>query len=172
MIEDFLQRGAPLPKGLGVASEEVQMRIGSGIRSLICYGIVALSLSQVALADGPGMPDGSVVDGDSKASMKSDKDASTHATAPRVARLETAQNEDLAAAVGHYARTRSLLIAALNEFDAGMKLANPDSLLDSKRFRSGIIDRAEELERVLDPQPRATKGGVKYNADPRLLGRK
>ena len=84
--------------------------------------------------------------------------------------LERAKGEQLATAVGHYSRARSLLIAAINEFDQGLKLANPDSLIDSKEFRNSLIDRSEELERVLDPQPRATKTGIKFSADSRLIG--
>ena len=83
--------------------------------------------------------------------------------------LERASGEKLANAVGHYARARSLLIAAVNEFDKGYKIANPDAILDSKAWRGTLIDRAEELQKVLDPQPRVTRGGVKFSADPRLL---
>lgn len=84
--------------------------------------------------------------------------------------IESAQGERLAAAVGHYARARSLLLAAIREFDSGKKLATPDVLLDSAEWRSSLIDRATELERVLDPQPRITTGGVRYQPDTRLLG--
>jgi len=83
--------------------------------------------------------------------------------------LEIAQGERLATAVGHYARARSLLNAAIREFDKGYQLANPDALLNSDEWRKDLVDRATELERVLDPQPRITRGGVKYNADNRLL---
>ena len=83
--------------------------------------------------------------------------------------LEKASGEKLAAAIGHYARSRSLLIAAINEFDKGYKIANPNALLDSKEWKSTLVDRAEELQRVLDPQPRASKGGVRFDADTRLL---
>jgi hypothetical protein len=83
--------------------------------------------------------------------------------------LERAQGERLAAATGHYARSRALLLSAIHEFDQGNKLANPDSIIDSKAWRDSLIGRAEDLNHILDPQPRASKGGVKYNADPRLL---
>ncbi len=83
--------------------------------------------------------------------------------------LERVSGEKLATAVGHYARARSLLIAAVNEFDRGYKVANPDAILDSKAWRGTLVDRAEELQKVIDPQPRATRGGIKFNADPRLL---
>ena len=83
--------------------------------------------------------------------------------------LSRASNENLASAVGHYARARSLLIEAIREFDRGHRIAEPDALLDSKRWRTSLLDRAQELERVLDPQPRVTRGGVKFQADKRLL---
>jgi len=83
--------------------------------------------------------------------------------------LGNARPEVAAEAVAHYARSRALLVASINEFDRARKLANPDELLDATKWRSTLIDRAEDLERVLDPQPRATKGGIKFEADPRLL---
>lgn len=87
----------------------------------------------------------------------------------RMAGLSAARPEVAAEAVAHYARSRALLVAAINEFDKGRKLAKPDELIDSTKWRNTLIDRAEDLERVLDPQPRATKGGLKFEADPRLL---
>jgi len=83
--------------------------------------------------------------------------------------VEIARGERLSTAVGHYARARSLLNAAIREFDKGYQLANPDALLNSAEWRKDLVDRATELERVLDPQPRITRSGVKYNADNRLL---
>lgn len=84
--------------------------------------------------------------------------------------LQEVSRERLSAAVGHYARARSLLIAAIREFDKGYKIARPDALLDSAEWRNTLLDRAEALERVLDPQPRVTRGGVRYEPDRRLLG--
>lgn len=83
--------------------------------------------------------------------------------------LGKARPEVAAEAVAHYARSRALLVAAINEFDKGRNIAKPDELLDSKKWRNTLIDRAEDLERVLDPQPRATRGGIRFEADPRLL---
>ncbi len=91
-------------------------------------------------------------------------------TSPAIAeKLSNTNAEDLAAASGHFARARSLLIEAVREFDRGNKIANPDALLDSKRWRISLIDRAEEIERVLDPQPRVSNSGVKFNANKELL---
>lgn len=80
-----------------------------------------------------------------------------------------ASQEQAAEAVAHYARSRALLVAALNEFDQARKLARPDELLDPVKWRNTLIDRAEDLERVLDPQPRATKGGIRFAPDSRLM---
>ncbi|MBX7144672.1 MAG: hypothetical protein K1X79_09500 [Oligoflexia bacterium] len=83
--------------------------------------------------------------------------------------LERAEGEDLSVAMGHYARARSLILAALGEFDQGYKLADPKVILDAKHWRNSLIDRAQELERLLDPQPRVSRRGMKYKADTRLL---
>lgn len=83
--------------------------------------------------------------------------------------LGQASQEESAEAVAHYARSRALLISAIHEFDQARKIAKPDELLDSTKWRNTLIDRAEDLERVLDPQPKASKGGIKFSADPRLL---
>lgn len=83
--------------------------------------------------------------------------------------LERVEGEELSVAMGHFSRARSLLVKAVQEFDLGTRHANPDSLVDSGAWRNSLIDRAQELDKVLDPQPRDTKGGVKYGADSRLL---
>ena len=83
--------------------------------------------------------------------------------------IERASGEKLSIAVGHYSRARALLIAAVREFDQGYKLANPNVLLDSQQWRSSLIDRTQELDRVLDPQPRTSRLGVQFEADTRLL---
>ncbi len=83
--------------------------------------------------------------------------------------LSGAGREVTAEAVAHYARSRALLVSAIEEFDRGRSLAKPDELLDATKWRNTLIDRAEDLERVLDPQPRATRGGIKFQADSRLL---
>ena len=80
-----------------------------------------------------------------------------------------ASQERTAEAIAHYARSRALIIAALNEFDTARKIARPDDLLEPARWRNTLIDRAEDLDRVLDPQPRATKGGIRFQPDSRLL---
>jgi hypothetical protein len=85
------------------------------------------------------------------------------------ANLEAAQGETLSKAVGHYARARSLLIEAVREFDRGARTARPDAIIDADEWRSSLVSRAEDLERILAPQPRVTKGGVKFEANTSLL---
>lgn len=84
-------------------------------------------------------------------------------------KFEKATVAEQAQAVGHYARARSLLIAAIREFDKGVKTANPDSLIDSEAWRNTLLDRSEDLEHILAPQPRISEGGVQYEPDSRLI---
>ena len=83
--------------------------------------------------------------------------------------LDSVSTEVKGAAVGHYNRSRSLIIASINEFDRGYKVANPDMVIDSNKLRQCLLDSAAELEKVTAPQSRDTKAGVKYDADSRLL---
>ena len=83
--------------------------------------------------------------------------------------IDTLQGPRLAAAIGHYSRARALLISAVNEFDAGLKIANPDLLMNSDGWRRAVMDQASELDKVLSPQAASPTGGVKYPADSRLL---
>lgn len=78
--------------------------------------------------------------------------------------------EAVASAMGHYSRARSLLISAIHEFDRGRKLVGTGPLLDGGQWRNGVIDRAEDLEKVLDPQARTTRSGVRIEGDSRIIG--
>jgi len=84
--------------------------------------------------------------------------------------IERAEGATLSKAVGHYARSRSLLIAAIREFDRATNLVDPDSLIDSEHFRTVLLERSRDLEHILDPQPRVSKEGVRFEPDTRLLG--
>lgn len=81
-------------------------------------------------------------------------------------------SERVSMAKGHYSRAQALLAAAIREFDRGSEIASADVVLDSKQWRDTIVARAEDLERLLDPQPRASRGGVRYDSDTRLLNEK
>lgn len=89
--------------------------------------------------------------------------------APAGENLRAAHPSIKAEAVAHYARSRALLVKAITEFDKARSLAKPDELLDATKWRNTLIDRAEDLEKVLDPQPRVTRGGIYFEADSRLL---
>ena len=78
--------------------------------------------------------------------------------------------QKLAKGIGHFERSRSLLLAAIREFDAGYKYVKPDQVLDTDMWRSSILTRASELETMLSPRPREANTGIKYEADPRLIG--
>jgi len=127
------------------------------LNTLILLGVFACSVGTVR-ADGDSIP--TTEAGAARAAL---------AAAPRPLGIEAVQGEKLAEAVGHYARARSLLLAAIREFDSGKRIATPDVLIDSAEWRAALIDRATELEKVLDPQPKLTNGGVRYNPDTRLL---
>jgi hypothetical protein len=132
--------------------------------SIIAVGFITSS----SYADGGGDSSGDAGGMAGSRSSHSAKLPGDRAMAKRTS-LGTADPEQTTEAVAHFARARSLIIAALHEFDKGRKIANPSELLDSAQWRNTLIDRAEDLDRVLDPQPRATKGGIRFEADPRLL---
>ncbi|MEY4667626.1 MAG: hypothetical protein RL518_325 [Pseudomonadota bacterium] len=141
------------------------------IKRCLFLSILALSfVSSTSYADGGG---GSYDGGQSGHSPRLPGEASSHHHSDRAMAKRTtlgrAGPEQTTEAVAHFARARSLIIAAIHEFDKGRKIASPSELLDTTQWRNTLIDRAEDLDRVLDPQPRATKGGIRFEADPRLL---
>ena len=83
--------------------------------------------------------------------------------------IEKANQKQLSASIGHFARSRRLLIEAIREFDSGVKISDPSSLLDPNQWKNTLIDRAEDLDRILSPQPRLSRDGVQYPSDSRLL---
>lgn len=132
------------------------------LKLVTVFFVLTFSLVLVAWADGNVAP-GS----DTSA-------ATTTATTPEptvVPELvfERADAETQAAAVAHFARSRALLVSALEEFDRACKIAKPDSILNSREWRTDLIDRAKDLEVILAPQPRITHRGVKLEGDNRLL---
>lgn len=80
-----------------------------------------------------------------------------------------ASSERSKIALGHYARARAMLVEALSEFEQAEKLARPDLLIDSSAWRTAIVTRAEELNRVLDPHPRISRHGVRFKASSLLV---
>lgn len=72
-------------------------------------------------------------------------------------------------AEGHLSRSKGLLIAALREFDEAMKDMPEKSSLNTTRWRDSVAERAEELERLISPKARETRGGIRYEAYPEFL---
>ena len=84
--------------------------------------------------------------------------------------IERAEGATLSKAVGHWSRARAYLNLAVREFDKGTEFVDPDAVIDAKELRSQILEKIQILERVIDPQPRVTEEGVRYNAAPELIG--
>ncbi len=147
------------------------------VLSFIAWGVIASSaLLNTSLAKADGMGPGgepgltSAHESALEAARLDKEAAEARASMGESPSIQQVDPEVLSAATGHYARARSHLIAAIREFDQGYKMAKPDAILNSKEWRSDLISRAEDLERILAPQARASKFSVKYDADPRLLG--
>jgi hypothetical protein len=85
---------------------------------------------------------------------------------------EYAGVERTQAAIGHYARARTLLVEAMREFDAGKEIARPDLILNSETWKAGVSARADELAHVISPQGRETTGGVRFKESQALLNQK
>lgn len=80
-----------------------------------------------------------------------------------------AADADKSRAEGHLSRSKGLLIAALREFDEAMKDMPEKSALNTTRWRDSVAERAEELERLISPNAREARGGIRYEAYPELL---
>ena len=149
--------------------------------SFVVLSAVLFGWTQVGVADSPVDTDGleqvqksldQPVDagsGSDGAGAKARYEASVTSYTDTTPGLERADGETLAEAIGHYARARSLLIAAIREFDTATNIAKPDALINGSAWRSDLMSRAEELNHILAPQPRASKGGVTFSPDTRLL---
>ena len=84
--------------------------------------------------------------------------------------IERAEGITLSKAVGHWSRARAYMNLAVREFDKGTEIVDPDAVIDAKELRSDILNKIQILERVIDPQPRATEEGVRYDPAPELIG--
>jgi hypothetical protein len=85
---------------------------------------------------------------------------------------QIASGPRLASAIGHYARSRSLLITAVTEFEKAVRFADPSALLNAETWKREVLEKAQELDKILDPQPRVTESGIRYDPDSRLIGKK
>lgn len=88
-----------------------------------------------------------------------------------LAQSQFASTERSSAAVSHYARARSLMVEAVREFEEARTLARPDMFFNGDEWRTSVVSRAEDLNRVLDPKPRVTRSGVTFRANPALIRR-
>ena len=75
------------------------------------------------------------------------------------AEQQYASRERATVARAHMSRARTLLVEALAEFEESKKYARPDMLIDSEDWRLRVVSLTEQLNRVVDPQPRVTKRG-------------
>ena len=73
-------------------------------------------------------------------------------------------------ATAHYARSRSLILSAIDEFDKARQLADPSLLLNGDQWRAGLVEKAKQMERVIAPKAREADAGIALPADSRLLG--
>ena len=83
---------------------------------------------------------------------------------------EQREKTRISRATAHYARSRSLIITAIDEFDKAKKLADPSLLLNGDQWRAGLVDKAKQMERVIAPRAREADAGVALPGDSRLLG--
>jgi hypothetical protein len=88
--------------------------------------------------------------------------ASTSTTQTASLGSEYAGPERTQAAIGHYARARTLLVEAMKEFEAGREIARPDLILNAETWKAGVSARADELGHIISPQARETSGGARF----------
>jgi len=80
----------------------------------------------------------------------------------------SAQNQGTTKSEAHFMRAKSLLLAALREFDEGAN-ASPEISINSSSWKSEVRDKANELERIISPRARMSTSGAKFDAYPQLL---
>lgn len=144
------------------------MKVRSIQRFLLASAVLGLSADQ-AHADGgawrnrQGAPRSSQM---GEAAMRSNRPVEPFGPPSSAPALSS---ERMSAAAGHYARARSLLIEALAEFQRGEQIARPDLILDSDQWRKGISSRKDDLDRLLNPQPRVSRAGARFVENRELL---
>lgn len=80
-----------------------------------------------------------------------------------------ASPEETAAAIGHYARARTMLMEALKEFERARELAKPDQIVNGDEWRNTLVSRATDLDRLISPEPRISRTGVRFEPSHALL---
>jgi hypothetical protein len=128
------------------------------LKSLLILSLLTAPIGvPLAVADSPGSY------GNQQASQ---------AQPPAPAMGEYAGAERTQAAMGHYARARTLLVEAMREFDQGKEIARPDLILNSETWKSGVSARADELNHIISPQARETTGGTRFKENHSILNEK
>jgi len=82
---------------------------------------------------------------------------------------DKADNITAQKAKAHYSRARILFLNALKEFDKGVKIASPGSLMNAQSFREDIVSNIKELEKVLSPKARVTRDGISFSGNSDFL---
>jgi hypothetical protein len=82
--------------------------------------------------------------------------------------LQDASSERRSAAVGHYSRARTMLIEAIEEFEHARTIARPDLVLNGDDFRAGLIQKIDDLSKVIEPQANVARAGARF--DDRTVG--
>lgn len=80
-----------------------------------------------------------------------------------------AEPDKVSKANSHYKRARSLLLTALREFDKGAAVASPEILLDVESWRKKLVDNANDLNIIIDPQPRISSEGVTHDSSIKIF---
>lgn len=68
--------------------------------------------------------------------------------------LENAHTLKARKGMAHFTRARSLLIAAVREFDAAVRTVDPSVVLDPIDWRLKVLQQAKDIEVVLSPEAR------------------
>lgn len=135
--------------------------------TIIVSALITFFHTHIVVADAPVAVSSSKEEAPAKAKLpqqlKHEDSHNNNSAGTHSISLQTAKGEKLAVASGHYARARALLIASVREFDQGLDLVDPSALVDTQKWRKSVLDRAEELARVLDPQPRSSRSGIRFD---------
>lgn len=83
--------------------------------------------------------------------------------------FEAREKARLNRAAAHYQRSRAHLLSAIDEFNKASKLANPKMIMDVNAWRGAVSKSAQDLARILAPQPRHSVSGVKLESAPNLI---
>jgi hypothetical protein len=108
-----------------------------------------------------------------KSSSPSSYGATKEVRSPSLTLSDISQSrtsERSVSALAHYSRSRALLIAAIREFDQGLKFVSTEPLVNPHGWRKEVAALAHRLDKVLSPQARMSKSGTRLlEGSPSLL---